>query len=109
MKWLLVLLWDPVTALDLVGPDGAVDHSKVIGLFTFGTILAAIMLWVLGIGQLIPLGHTIALISTAYGWIGWRTFLKSRAATATEERQVVEETVTIREQRDLTLGVDPTP
>lgn len=113
MKWLLLLLWDPVEALDLKGPDGRPDHSKIIGFWTFGTILAVLGLWVIGMGELLPLGHTIALISTAYGWIGWRTFLKSKTATAhehrEERREVREETVTIKDGRDPELGIEPTP
>lgn len=94
MKWFAWFLWDPVAALDLVGRGGAVDHGKIIGFWTFYTILGALMLYVLGIGELLPLGHTIALISTAYGWAGWRAFLASRTATSREkleQRQSVEE------------------
>lgn len=87
MRWLLLLLWDPVEALDLAGPDGKVDHGKIIGFWTFGTILAVLVLYVFGWGELLPLGHTIALISTAYGWVGWRTFLKSKTVTAHENRE----------------------
>lgn len=113
MKWLLLLLWDPVEALDLKGPAGKVDHGKIVGFWTFGTILAVLLLYVVGWGHLLPLGHTIALISTAYGWIGWRTFLKSKTATAREFREerseVREDTVTIKDGRDPELGIEPTP
>jgi hypothetical protein len=88
MKWLLLLLWDPVQALDLADATGGIDHGKIIGLFTFLTVFSALLLYVLNRGNLLPLGHTIALISTAYGWASWRVFLKSRAATATEQRIV---------------------
>lgn len=90
MRWLWLLIVDPVAALDLTGLDGRISHGKVIGFWTFLTILATLFLWVVGRGQLLPLGHTIALISTAYGWAGWRAFLASKAATATESRTVNE-------------------
>lgn len=85
MKWLLQLLWNPVAALDLEDSAGDIDHAKIIGLFTFVTILAVLFLYVVGKGELLPLGHTIALISTAYGWAGWRAFLASKAATSREK------------------------
>lgn len=86
MKFLWQLFWDPVVALDLRGADGRPDHGKIVGFWTFSSMLAVLFLYVVGWGKLLPLGHTIALISTAYGWVGWRTFLKSKAATAHEER-----------------------
>lgn len=100
MKWLWLLLLDPVAALDLTGPDGRISHGKVIGLFTFLSLLSTLFLYVVNAGQLLPLGHTIALISTAYGWAGWRAFLASKAATATETREERRETITMVERPD---------
>ena len=90
MKWFWLLFLDPVAALDLTGSDGRISHGKIIGFFTFLTILATLFLYVVRMGELLPLGHTIALISTAYGWAGWRAFLASKVATATEERMIVQ-------------------
>ena len=85
MKWLLLLFWNPVDALDLRDRAGQVDHGKIIGFFTFLAVFSALMLYVVGRGKLLPLGHTIALISTAYGWAGWRAFLASKSATSREQ------------------------
>jgi hypothetical protein len=93
MKWLLLLLWNPVEALDLRDKSGAVDHGKIVGFFSFMTILCVLFLYVIDKGRLLPLGHTIALISTAYGWAGWRAFLASKAATSREKLEI--------EQRDI--------
>ena len=90
MKWLWQLLWDPVAALDLCDNTGAIDHGKIIGFFTFLTVFGAVLLYVVNVGKLIPLGHTIALISTAYGWAGWRMFLKSRAVQVRQENTTTE-------------------
>jgi hypothetical protein len=83
VKWLLWLLWDPLSALDLRATTGKPDYAKVVGFFGFIVFIGLILA-----GFLPPLGHTIALLSVLFGWVGWRTFLKSRAATATEERIV---------------------
>jgi len=105
VKFLWQLFWDPVGALDLYGESGRVDHGKIIGFFTFLTMLLTILLYVLGIGKLIPLGHTVALISTAYGWASWRAFLKSKAAVAKEQRSertdVRNETVTLNTEPNI--------
>lgn len=90
MRWLWLLLLDPVAALDLTGPDGRISHGKIIGFFTFLSMFSVLFLYVVRVGELLPLGHTIALISTAYGWAGWRAFLASKVATATEERMIVQ-------------------
>lgn len=91
MKWLWLLCWDPVAALDLLDSTGGIDHGKIIGFFTFIAIFGALLLYVAGVGKLLPLGHTIALISTAYGWAGWRTFLKARAVRVEQQHQTSEE------------------
>ena len=93
MKWLIQLLWNPVAALDLEDAAGDIDHGKIIGLFTFVIVLSVLFLYVVRKGELLPLGHTIALISTAYGWAGWRAFLASKAATARESVKRVEKDV----------------
>jgi hypothetical protein len=85
VKWILQLLWNPVEALDLSDKDGKVDHGKIIGFFSFILMLGVVALYVVRRGELIPLGHTIALISASFGWTGWRAFLASKAATATEK------------------------
>jgi hypothetical protein len=100
MKWFLLLIWDPVAALDLVGDDGKLDHGKIIGFWTFTSILAVLVLYVVGVGQLLPLGHTIALISTAYGWAGWRTFLKARSALVEQKQDAVVEMMELDESAD---------
>lgn len=104
MKWFLLILWDPLRALDLRDRDGNPDHSKVAGFFGFLAIYLTIFL-----DKLPPLGHTVALLSVIFGWVGWRTFLKSRTVTASETRQVSDQTVRILERRDADTGVDPAP
>lgn len=103
MRFLLWLLWDPLGALDLRGSDGKPDHGKLIGLVGFVAIYLTIFL-----NKLPPLGHTIALLSVIFGWAGWRTFLKTRTVTAREERQVVEETVRVIQDRRAGQDVEPT-
>ncbi len=97
MKWLWQLIWDPVAALDLVDEVGEIDHGKIIGFFSFASILAVLFLYVVGIGKLLPLGHTIALISTAYGWASWRVFLKARSALVEQKQDAVVEMVKLDE------------
>lgn len=103
MRWLLWVLWNPLDALDLRGADGKPDHGKVIGFLGFLAIYLTIFL-----GLLPPLGHTIALLSVIFGWAGWRSFLKSRTALATEERTVVDETVRVIRERRAGQDVEPT-
>lgn len=98
MKWLLLLLWNPVAALDLNAKGGGVDHGKIVGFFSFVILLSVVLIYVLGKGELIPLGHTIALISASFGWAGWRAFLASKAATATEKFDRRDERVDVEER-----------
>ena len=83
MKWILLLLWDPIEALDLKDRrNGAVDHGKVVGLFGFLSFYLLIFL-----GKLPSVWHTIALLSAVFGWAGWRAFLSSRHTPSTEPAQ----------------------
>jgi hypothetical protein len=82
MKWLVQLLWDPVTALDLTDSKGSVDHGKAIGLLAF-SVFVALIVW----GRLPPLGHTIALLSAVFGSRVFIGFLKSRTVSVTESIQ----------------------
>jgi hypothetical protein len=90
MKWLWLLLWDPITAFDLGDDCGQIDHGKVIGFVGFWAIL--ISLFVSG-GKVPTLGHTISLLSAVFGSRYWLAFLKSKAAIAREETQRLEITV----------------
>jgi hypothetical protein len=81
MRWLIWLLWDPLAALDLLDDLGKPDHAKVMGLFAFLAIYVTIFL-----NKLPPLGHTVVLGSLAFGWIGWRAFLKSRVVRSRDEQ-----------------------
>ena len=105
LPWLLLLLWDPPRALDLLDRKGAVDHGKVIGFVTFLLMYALIPF-----GLLPSIGHTIALLSAGFGWASWRTFLASRTVTSTEvvTREVKE--VLARRQADPDgIVTEPTP
>lgn len=78
MKWLLLLLWDPVAALDLDDAEGRVDHGKMIGWVMAWAILATL----LATGGKIPsLGHTITLLAAAQGTRTFIAFLKSKTVT----------------------------
>jgi hypothetical protein len=79
LPWLLQLVWDPPTALDMRDRRGRVDHGKVIGFVGF--LAMYILIW---FGLLPSIGHTIALLSAIFGWAAWRTFLASKAVTSSE-------------------------
>lgn len=103
MKWLLWVLWNPLEALDLLDKQGKPDHGKVIGFMGFLALYVTIFLRLLP-----PLGHTIALLSVIFGWAGWRTFLASKSVTASEERQVVDQTMRVIQERRQGQDVEPT-
>jgi hypothetical protein len=106
--WFAALL-DPVDSLDLVDNNGAPDHGKIL---PFLTILAAIALHVLG--NPLPLPNLIVLVSAAFGYNSWRTFLKAKMYSRTETAVSTNTTVTtvnhqIAEKRDASAGIDPAP
>lgn len=81
MKWFLLLLWDPVKAMDLQDVWGRPDHGKIAG----WVMAWAILICLLYTGGEIPsLGHTIALLAAAQGARVFIAFLKSRTVTAQE-------------------------
>ena len=83
--WVKALL-DPVRSLDLVDRGGRPDHAKVV---PFLVSLAAIVLH--AIGNPIPLGHLVVLVSAAFGYGSWRTFLSSRAVVVNQNNSNIEE------------------
>lgn len=99
MRWLVLFFWDPLKACDLLDRRGGPDHGKVIGFVGFWALYLLYLL-----RPQVPLGHMIVLGSMIFGWASWRTFLASKAATATEMTQRI-----VKLERDETLGVQPTP
>jgi len=99
VRWIILLLWDPIEALDLADKQGRPDHGKVIGLVGFVALYLLILL-----RREVTLGQFIVLGSIIFGWASWRTFLASKAATATEATQRI-----VKLERDAKLGVEPTP
>ena len=105
LPWLLQLLWDPPTALDLRDSCGDIDHGKVIGFVGF--LAMYVLIW---FGILPSIGHTIALLSAIFGWAAWRTFLASRTVTSTEEvTREVREVVARRAVDGDSIVTEPTP
>lgn len=113
MKFLWLLLWNPVEALDWSDGHGHNDHGKVVsGLVIFAILL---MLW-FSKGLVPSLGHTITLVSGAFGARVWLAFLRSRsvtlarteARTETREEVVKDETTRqIIERRNPDEGTEP--
>lgn len=84
MKWLVLLLWDPVMALDFCdAKTGRMDHGKLVAFLMFWGFYVLILL-----GKLPPLGHTITLCAAGFGALTFRTFLRSKTVTDTETRTV---------------------
>lgn len=100
------LLLDPFTALDLVDADGKPDHGKVLpAILLFAAIVAHFGHNPFTAASLIILG------SLSYGYGMWRSFLKSRSVTATEQtikQEIISRHEEILSRRDVNLGVDPT-
>jgi len=103
LPWILQLILYPLDALDLKDRFGRADHGKVMGFFIFLAFLAMIFLKVLP-----SIGHTMAIISAAYGFNMFREFMKLKSVSY---NQTVNEniSVAISETRDITRGVQPTP
>lgn len=80
IPWILKAAWNPPKYLDLMDEKtGRPDHAKVVGVYAFTVFVGLILL------RLLPsVGHTIALLSVVFGWLGWRTFLASRTVTSHE-------------------------
>jgi hypothetical protein len=105
LPWLLELLWDPPTALDLRDRHGKIDHGKVIGFVGF--LLMYLLIW---FGLLPSIGHTIALLSAIFGWAAWRVFLASRTVTSAETvTREVKEVVARRGVDTDGIVSEPTP
>lgn len=116
-KWALwripAMIVDPVEGFDLVDNKGEPDQGKIV---PFTVIVATLVFH--AIGNPMPLWHVITLVSAAFGYGSWRTFLKSKTATltstSTDNRTQVDTTTrtiqhVINERRDNTLGIDPAP
>lgn len=86
MKFLLLLFWDPVRALDMVGPDGKVAYSKVMGLFAFTALYALAWYEVLqrADGALDWVKWSL-LFAAPFGTIGLRTWFASKTAQRREQ------------------------
>lgn len=80
--WVLRLVWNPVTALDLVDSHGQPDHGKVIPV-----AVVAVALVLHGIGNPLGVLELVVMVSAAYGYGAWRTFLRSRVVTGTVQVQ----------------------
>lgn len=80
IPWFIRAIVQPEIELDLLNEKGKADYGKTVGMFAFGVDIILIIS-----DNLPSLGHFIALNSVVFGWVGWRTFLKSKSATATEE------------------------
>lgn len=104
--WLHLVI-DPFTALDLVDREGRPDHGKILpAILLFSAIIAQFL------DKQYSLGVLIALGSLSYGYGMWRTFLRSKAATATEHTENVNVKIKQRyeeilSKRDVENGVDP--
>ncbi len=79
VPWAVRVVVHPDEELDMKDKEGRPDHAKIVGLFAFTVFIVLILM-----GKTPPLGHTIALLSVIFGWIGWRAFLASRTATSHE-------------------------
>lgn len=105
MKWFFLLLWDPVTALDLHACDGKIDHGKIIGFTCF-----LLMYGLIPYGLLPSVGHTIALLSAGFGWAGWRAFLAAKTVMSSET--VTRDVTEILDRRHIDadgITTDPIP
>lgn len=85
MKWIILLLWNPVEALDLIGPNGKVAYAKVGGLFSFLALYALAWYEVLhrADGSLDWVKWTI-LWASIFGILGLRTWFSSKVAQRKE-------------------------
>lgn len=115
----LQLLCHPVEALDLTDPAGKPDHGKILP-----AVLLVCAIVAQFAGTPFPATALIVLGSLAYGYGAWRSFLKAKAVTGTEQatvgwsrqetRQEVDERRVHRLEhvvvpaRDPELGVQPT-
>ena len=114
--WFVWLLWNPVDAVGCRNEQtGVTDHAKVA---TTGLLVVALVLHAVRVPlqwwELLILG-TLAFSSLAL----YTTLLKSGIFSMTEDKSTVEqnttnhttidETLTIRQERDPARGVDPTP
>ena len=80
MKWLWMLIWDPVKALDLEEANGDIDHGKLIGMLV---LLIFIYLVVREAGWP-PLGQASLFVSAAFGARMFYRYLQRSSFTATE-------------------------
>lgn len=110
-KWsfwtLPALVLDPIDGFDLKDNKGDADHSKIV---PFLVILATFVFH--AVGNPMPLWHVITLVSAAFGYGSWRTFLKSKTTTLTSTTENTLSTTvnhTITETRDPVRGIDPAP
>jgi hypothetical protein len=83
LKWILLLLWNPVKALDLCDNKGSPDHGKIIGWIMAWAVLISLLITS---GKVPSLGHTIALLAAAQGTRVFVAFLKYKTVTAHEDR-----------------------
>jgi hypothetical protein len=102
--WPLVaqLLWHPLRALDCVDDHGKVDHGKAIGVVFVLAVLIE-KAW----GVVFSVGELIVLASAIFGARMFMAFLKSKAATSTESRTIIDQTTRVIQERR-TDGVEPT-
>lgn len=112
LPFVLRLLWDPVRALDLVDEHGKADHAKVIptALLVTVVVLRAVV-WNSVVPSVLEL---LVLFSASFGYGAWRTFLKSKTATFTQDTKInltgnVPDIVkAVKASRDLATGTQPT-
>lgn len=109
-KWFGSTLWgqmlyNPFHALDLTDDLGNTDHGKALPAIL---LISAIVAQFLG-NQFSAITLTI-LGSLSYGYGAWRSFLKTRAVTSSEDiKQITTHNITETIQRRIAdEGVDPT-
>lgn len=109
MRWLWSLCWDPLRALDLVDAHGRPDHGKLVGFIAFLAVwaLLAVQVWR---GTPATAAQLIILVTPIFGWVAWRTFLRSKIVTA-QEQVTAQLTAAIGARRAVGQadGVEPTP
>lgn len=93
MRWLLLLLYDPATALDLwdMSRKDKLDHSKVVGIFAFMSLYAVGWYQLLVLERPMTTAEWIILGTLSFGWPAWRTFLRARIARIELEEETKRE------------------
>lgn len=85
MKFLFLLFWDPVVALDMRDPSGKTAYSKVMGLFAFLSLYS--LAWYEALHQAegaLDWVKWSILFAAPFGVIGLRTWFTSKVAQRRE-------------------------